>query len=100
LYGAGIQNKILEAMATGTPVVTTFSALSALQVKAGEELLAVHSSEEFASAVLQLMDDRNLQIRMGETGTAYVRAHHNWVAIASQLSDIYQHITHPNTGVI
>ncbi|MGZ9165515.1 MAG: glycosyltransferase, partial [Anaerolineales bacterium] len=31
LYGAGIQNKILEAMATRTPVVTTFKALSALQ---------------------------------------------------------------------
>jgi glycosyltransferase involved in cell wall biosynthesis len=38
LYGAGIQNKILEAMATGTPVVTTCGALSALEARPGEHL--------------------------------------------------------------
>ena len=59
LYGAGIQNKILEAMATGTPVVTTSRALSALHAQAGTELLAADDPDEFSQAVLGLIEDRD-----------------------------------------
>ena len=90
LYGAGIQNKILEAMATATPVVTTFNALTALQVQVGTELFAVNDAEEFSKAVLRLLEDRSLQSKMGKAGASYVRNHHNWMAIASQLVEIYQ----------
>ncbi len=51
LYGAGIQNKILEAMATATPVVTTCKALVALQVRSGEQLFASDDPDEFSQAV-------------------------------------------------
>ncbi len=90
LYGAGIQNKILEAMATGTPVVTTSRALSALKVNAGKELLAADSPDEFAHAVIQLMENRNFQDKIGEAGASYVRKNHSWELIASRLVDIYQ----------
>jgi glycosyltransferase involved in cell wall biosynthesis len=90
LYGAGIQNKILEAMATRTPVVTTSGALSALQVQAGKELLVANDSDEFSQAVVRLMEDRDLQYEIGDAGAAYVRTHHSWISIASRLVDIYQ----------
>ena len=90
LYGAGIQNKILEAMATKTPVVTTFKALSALQVQSGKELLAAHDSEGFSHAVVQLIEDRKLQKQMGEEGAAYVETHHNWLSISAGLVELYQ----------
>lgn len=90
LYGAGIQNKILEAMATKTPVVTTSKALSALELKSGKELLVADDADEFSHAVLQLIEDRNLQHKIGDEGEAYVRAHHNWLSIASRLVEIYQ----------
>jgi glycosyltransferase involved in cell wall biosynthesis len=90
LYGAGIQNKILEAMATKTPVVTTFKALSALQVQSGKELLAAHDSEDFSHAVVQLIEDRKLQNQMGQEGAAYVETHHNWLSISAGLVELYQ----------
>jgi glycosyltransferase involved in cell wall biosynthesis len=90
LYGAGIQNKILEAMATKTPVVTTFKALTALQVQEGKELLAGQDAEGFSKAVLRLIEDRNLQDVVGSAGAAYVAANHNWFSIAAQLVEIYQ----------
>lgn len=90
LYGAGIQNKILEAMATKTPVVTTLKALAALQVQEGKELLAGQDAEGFSKAVLRLIEDRNLQERVGNAGAAYVAANHNWLSIAAQLVEIYQ----------
>jgi glycosyltransferase involved in cell wall biosynthesis len=98
LYGAGIQNKILEAMATSTPVVTTFNALTALQVQVGKELFAVNDAEEFSQAVLRLLEDRSLQSKMGNVGSSYVENHHNWMAIASQLVEIYQDTLRPRAG--
>lgn len=90
LYGVGIQNKILEAMATGTPVVTTPRALAALRVQPGKELLAANDPNEFSRAVLQLIEDRNLQRQISDSGLNYVKAYHSWNSIASQLENIYQ----------
>lgn len=90
LYGAGIQNKILEAMATGTPVVTTARALLALQAEPGKELLAANDSDGFAAAVLQLIENPQIQREIGSAGESYVRTHHNWTSAADRLVDIYQ----------
>ena len=89
-YGAGIQNKILEAMATGTPVVTTCQALSALQAQPGKDLFVSDDPDGFSQAVLQLMANRDLQRKTGEAGLIYIRTFHSWVSIASQLVNIYQ----------
>jgi glycosyltransferase involved in cell wall biosynthesis len=97
LYGVGIQNKILEAMATGTPVVTTCRALSALQAQPGKDLLAYDDPAKFSEAVLQLIADRSLQHRIGDAGLTYVRTNHNWNSIASQLQKIYQEISSSET---
>ena len=95
-YGAGIQNKILEAMATGTPVVTTCQALSALQAEPGKDLFVSDDPDGFSQAVLQLIADRDLQQKTGDRGVKYVRTFHNWSSIASQLVNIYQQILDSN----
>ena len=91
LYGAGIQNKIIEAMATGTPVITSSRTLSALQVEPEKHLLVADSASEFAGKILQLIDDPNLKQAIGDSGLAYVRRKHDWVSIVSQMTEIYQH---------
>ena len=90
LYGAGIQNKILEAMATSTPVVTTSRTLSALNAQPGKELLVADSPDEFSQAVLRLIEEQGLRQELGQAGEAYVRAHHNWVGIVHRLVNLYQ----------
>jgi len=92
LYGAGIQNKILEAMATGTPVVTTCQALSALQAQRGQDLFVSDDPDGFSQAVLQLIANRDLQQKTGDAGVKYTRTFHSWASIASQLVNIYQQI--------
>ncbi|MEW6401102.1 MAG: glycosyltransferase [Chloroflexota bacterium] len=93
LYGAGIQNKILEAMATGTPVVTTPGALSALRARAGSDVLVAADAQEFSQVILRLMNDKNLRREIGSAGASYVAAQHSWTAIASHLVEIYQENT-------
>jgi glycosyltransferase involved in cell wall biosynthesis len=90
LYGAGIQNKILEAMATGTPVVTTSRTLSALEVQPGKDLMVANNADEFAQNILKLINERNLKHAIGDSGLAYVRSKHDWISIATQLASIYQ----------
>lgn len=96
LYGAGIQNKILEAMATGTPVITTPRALSALQAQPGKQLLVANDAREFAGNILRLINNRNLINEIGDSGLAYVRSKHDWVSITSQMTNIYQRILENN----
>jgi polysaccharide biosynthesis protein PslH len=89
ISGSGIQNKILQAMAVGTPVVTTSLACQALQVTNGEHLLVADQPEEFAEAVTGLLKDKALQKKLSTNARRYVEEFHNWDTIGAQLEGIY-----------
>lgn len=88
-YGAGIQNKVLEALACATPVVATPQAVSALAVRAGEHLLVADGAANLAAAVLRLLDDGALRVRLGAAGRRYAEENHDWAGIVARLEDIY-----------
>lgn len=90
LYGAGIQNKVLEALAMGTPVVATSKAVAALTVQNECQVLVGDSSESFADAIIRLFRNIALRERLGRNGRQYVEAHHDWSDITAQLEEIYQ----------
>jgi glycosyltransferase involved in cell wall biosynthesis len=89
VYGAGIQNKVLEAMACGTPVITTSRAISALSVVPGQDVLVADTPESFAEAILRLFGDPIRQELLSQAGRKYVEEYHNWDNIAMQLENIY-----------
>jgi glycosyltransferase involved in cell wall biosynthesis len=88
-YGAGIQNKILEAMACGAPVVTMPQAAAALQAMPERDLLLGRDAAELAAAVLGLLNDAGRGKAIGRAGRAYVEAHHDWDAAATRVELIY-----------
>ncbi len=88
-YAVGIQNKVLEAMALGTPVVASSSASAGLQVTPGCDLLVADEPEAFAAAVLHLLDDHALWNKLVEGGLAYIATYHKWEAILGQLNAVY-----------
>lgn len=89
VYNAGIQNKILEAMACGMPVVTTPAAVAGLDARPGEHLLAAAGVSELAEATLCLLDSPEKREAMSAAALAFVREHHNWSNIAGRLAVIY-----------
>ena len=88
-YGAGIQNKVLEAMACATPVVTTPQAVSALTAQAGRDVLVGNDADEIAAQAVRLLENPQYQQEIGQAGLAYVRSNHDWSAIAGKLEGIY-----------
>ena len=88
-YGAGIQNKVLEAMSCATPVVVTPQAVAALDIEPGRDLLVADTPQAFADALLNLLDDPQRRQRLGQAGRAYVQERHHWNNIAAQLETIY-----------
>jgi polysaccharide biosynthesis protein PslH len=89
VYGAGIQNKILEAMACGTPVVTTSNAISSLDVTSGKELRVADGAEEFARAILELLNDPDRRLEISAAGLDYVKNYHNWTTITGHMLAYY-----------
>jgi sugar transferase (PEP-CTERM/EpsH1 system associated) len=84
----GTQNKILESMAMGLPVVCTALAARGVDAVPGEHLLTADQPRECADAVLHLLNDRAARDRLAQAGRARVETHHAWAASMRQLDAI------------
>jgi glycosyltransferase involved in cell wall biosynthesis len=89
-YGAGIQNKLLEAMAMATPVVSTPQATASLQAQNGRDLWVADTPQTCAEVVLTFLADEGLRQRVGQAGRRYVETCHDWDVAAEQLEQVYQ----------
>jgi len=89
-YSVGIQNKVLEAMALGTPVVVTAQAAASLQAIAGRDVLVAHSTQEFAELALTVMHDEALRAALRWSGRRYVEEFHDWSVVSERLVGIYR----------
>lgn len=93
LVAAGMQNKVLEALAMGTPVVATPGSCRSFQIKNGEHLLVAEGAQAYAEAVLRLLNDPQLAQSLGCAGRQYVEQHHSWMVAAQTLSNLYHAIS-------
>jgi len=87
--GVGIQNKVLEAMAMGKPVVATSRACGAIAAESGRDIMLADEPHEFALRVAELLAEPARRREIGENATRYVRENHDWEAIAECLTGIY-----------
>lgn len=97
-YGAGIQNKVLEAMACGTPLVATRTAVSSLGVRAGEHLLVADTAADFANSVLTLLRNNHLQQHLAQNALRYVSTFHDWDTVTSALEAKYAEVITPRAA--
>jgi hypothetical protein len=86
----GTQNKILEAMAMGVPVVASPAAAGGVDAVSGRHLLVAALPDEFAAAVLRVMESPEERRRLAEAGRARVMSHHNWSRAMSILDDLIE----------
>jgi sugar transferase (PEP-CTERM/EpsH1 system associated) len=84
----GVQNKVLEAMAMGLPVVATTAATQGVEGTPGETYLVADSPEDQADAISSLLADRRRGEQLGAAGRQFVESHHQWERTLGELDGI------------
>lgn len=87
--GKGTRYKILEGLASGTPVVATSTAVEGLSIQPGIHALVEDDAESFANTLLKLLQSKQLQDKLRKNGLSYVKEHFDWQNIAQELDEIY-----------
>jgi glycosyltransferase involved in cell wall biosynthesis len=75
---AGMQNKILEAMSSELPVITTTLAAEAFKEKNLSKVLEANSSFEFAKAIQYYLLNEGAQVSDGKKNRIYVEEKYSW----------------------
>lgn len=84
-FGAGTQNKVLESMAMGVPVVCSNIGFKGLGIESGEGAIMRTDPDGFAASVIQLLSSEDERRKVGEKGTFVIKSNFGWDAIAAQL---------------
>jgi len=88
--GTGMKNKVLEAMAAGTPVVANALGIAGIAgARAGEHHLEAEGAAALAAAVVGLLCSPDERGRLAHAGRSLVRDAFSWEARAEQLLRIY-----------
>lgn len=86
----GTQNKVLESMAMGVPVVVSPEAAGGIDAVPDEHVLVAAGPEATRDAILRLLDDPADRRRLAEAGRARVLSHHDWEASMTRMDAIIE----------
>lgn len=89
----GTQNKILEAMAMGVPVVTSSIAAGGVDAEAGAHFLVADQPQDTAEALLRLVEQPAERARLAQAGRARMLSHHAWPHSMTRLDGIIERCT-------
>lgn len=86
----GTQNKILESMSMGVPVVASGTAARGVDAVSGEHFLTADGPRDFADQVLRLLESPQERERFATAGRQRALSNHNWSASMDRLDGIIE----------
>ncbi len=86
----GVQNKVLEAMATGKAVVASPEAVAGLRLVDGEQAMVAGTPQAFAEAVIEIIRDENLRESLGRQARRFVEFEHDWEPLLQKLAEMIE----------
>ena len=84
----GIQNKILEAMAMGIPVVATPQAFEGIEAQQERDLTLGENAEKIADGVIKLMKEAPLRKSLGDNARRVIEKNYCWTKNLEKLNGI------------
>ena len=90
--GAGMQNKALEALAVGRPLVTTTMVASAIGLVDRRHGLVADGTDEPVERIVRVLGDPALARRLGAEGRALVERRFSWTAAGEALDRLWRRV--------
>ena len=90
--GAGTRLKVLEAFAAGIPVVATSMAVEGIEALDGTHLAIADDEQGFADAMVDLLGDPALRLRMSQAARRLVEERYDWSAIGGRLESLLREV--------
>ena len=84
-FSAGIQNKVLEAMALRKAVVTTSKAARGIEGEDGKHFVVADTEEEMAEKILELLADDSKRREIGQNARELVEKKYRWDIVGQKL---------------
>ena len=90
--GRGTKYKVLEAMASQVPVVTTKLGIEGIAAINQSSVLIAETADGLADKTIQVLTDKNLAEKLAANGKKLVYNQYSWQAISKELDQIYQQL--------
>ncbi len=89
LAGGGMRVKILQSLAEGIPIVSTTLGGEGIGVTGGEDILIADEPDDFAAAVLRVLNDRALAQRLSQNGRRLAESKYDYRRACGALDEVY-----------
>ena len=88
--GGGTRLKILEAMALGTPVVSTSKGAEGLDIETGKHLLIGNTPSEFAAQTVRVLREPGLRKSLCTQAAQLVKDRYDWANIGRHFCELVE----------
>lgn len=88
--GGGMRVKILDAWCWGLPVVSTSIGAEGINCRDGENILLTDDVASFAQAVIRVLQNQDLALRLRRNGRRWVEQHYDWRNTYQAWDDVYR----------
>lgn len=92
--GAGIKNKVLEALAVGCPVVATPLSVDGIDVRHEQEAL-IADGVDMVEQIVRLLQDDSLSERLSINGRKLIESRYSWDRVAESYEQLYRAVINP-----
>lgn len=96
--GAGTRTKILEAMASGLPIVTTTTGLEGIEARPGREVLVADDVQGLATSAITLLEDEQRRAELGDAARRLAEERFDWAHCLAPLGRLYEELASTRGG--
>ncbi|EKD57857.1 MAG: Glycosyltransferase [uncultured bacterium] len=90
--GRGTKYKILEAMATNTPIIGSKLAVEGIHIRNGKEAFVAETASDLAAKTLEVLKNPKLGQELASRAYQLVKSQYDWKKISSELDRVYQEV--------
>lgn len=84
-FGEGTRLKILEAMASGIPIVSTKEGCQGIDIIDGKHVIIADNENDFANKVVELLNNNQLAKKLSKNAREFIEQKYSWSKIIDDL---------------